>query len=169
VFKISLNALAYSIFNKCSSFLSSAGWAKSPCAPTIDNEYIQRPCTLIQIHFLYFSYNKCWKLPPCVCSHASTPVNLFAKTCSNSIREMFLIISEMASFSSSVQGECDDCLCKMHISLFPKNDTQGDIRSLKLFCLLNTSLSSIMEMQAMCAVAPSCWNSCGQFHNILRW
>jgi hypothetical protein len=64
-------------------------------------------------------------MTPYACSHACTPVILFAKTCNNSIGGMILIISMMASFGSSIQGECEDCLCKLRVSLFPKDDNQG--------------------------------------------
>jgi hypothetical protein len=47
---------------------------------------------------------------------------LFAKTRDNSIGGIFLMKSAISSFSSR---ECEDCLSKLRLSLFPADNNQG--------------------------------------------
>jgi hypothetical protein len=99
---------------------------KSLC--TYCRRWVQKsPCTLIHMHFSYhLSYTKCWEWPPRACRHASTHDNLFANTCDSSIGGMFLM---QFAIASSVQGECEDCLCKLRLPSPLTDDKPGGVRS----------------------------------------
>jgi hypothetical protein len=86
---------------------------------------------------------------------------LFARTRDNSTRRMFWW---NLRWLPSFHEECEDCFCKLRLSLLPTDNTQGvwDRAAVVAKCHLkslspNLWRGSVMETRAVCAVAPSRW------------
>lgn len=99
------------------------GHSRSRPAPTVGDEYIQSSYAVKQIHFSYcVSCSRCSKYPRVL-------IDTHVLSCLQPPEE---IQTEGRSWRNpqwvpSVQGECEDCLCKLCLSLLPADNNRVTI------------------------------------------
>jgi hypothetical protein len=101
--------------------------AKSPCPPTTEHQYIQRVLNNAFLILIKLQVTKnVGNDPACAYGDASTSLNLFAKTCNNSVWGMFVMTAaQMHSdiwpilyiISLNAQRTCSLCIVSRTVSL----------------------------------------------------